>query len=59
MEGTKQHTPEPRRTPGRSLTFALHEINNPLESLLNLLYLVEADPAISQASRDLYAPEQK
>ena len=52
MEGPKQRTPEPRRTPGRSLTSALHEINNPLESLLNLLYLVEADPAISQASRD-------
>jgi two-component system, NtrC family, sensor kinase len=52
MECTKQHTPEPRRTLGRSLTSALHEINNPLESLLNLLYLVEADPAISQASRD-------
>ena len=52
MEGPKQRTPEPRRTPGRSLTSALHEINNPLESLLNLLYLVETDPAISQASRD-------
>ena len=52
MEGPKQRTPEPRRTPGRSLTSALHEINNPLESLLNLLYLIETDPAISQASRD-------
>ncbi len=52
MEGSKHHPSEPRRTPGRSLTSALHEINNPLESLLNLLYLVETDPAISQASRD-------
>src|SRR5690348_5030885 len=49
MDGPKQHT---HRAPGRSLTSALHEINNPLESLLNLLYLVEADPAISQESRD-------
>lgn len=49
MEGHKQHT---SHVPGRSLASALHEINNPLESLLNLLYLVEADPAISQASRD-------
>jgi phosphoglycerate-specific signal transduction histidine kinase len=49
MEGHKQHTPH---APGKSLASALHEINNPLESLLNLLYLVEADPAISQASRD-------
>jgi signal transduction histidine kinase len=49
MEGQKQHAP---RAPGRSLTSALHEINNPLESLLNLLYLVEADPGISQDSRD-------
>lgn len=40
------------RAPSRSLTSALHEINNPLESLLNLLYLVETDPAISQSSRD-------
>ncbi len=31
---------------------AIHEINNPLESLLNLLYLAESDPAISQATRD-------
>ena len=51
MEGPKQNNPGPR-APGRSLTSALHEINNPLESLLNLLYLVEADPAISKASRD-------
>lgn len=51
MERPKQsdHTP---RAPGRSLTSALHEINNPLESLLNLLYLVEIDPGISRASRD-------
>jgi signal transduction histidine kinase len=51
MEGPNQHSPAPR-TRGRSLTCALHEINNPLESLLNLLYLVDADPAISQESRD-------
>ena len=49
MEGQKQHAPRP---PGRSLTSALHEINNPLESLLNLLYLVEADPGISRGSLD-------
>jgi signal transduction histidine kinase len=50
MDGPKQQNFTPR-APGRSLPSALHEINNPLESLLNLLYLVEADPAISQASR--------
>jgi signal transduction histidine kinase len=49
MEGQTQHA---TRAPGRSLTSALHEINNPLESLLNLLYLVEADPGISPLSRD-------
>jgi signal transduction histidine kinase len=49
MEGQKQHE---LRAPGRSLTSALHEINNPLESLLSLLYLVEADPGISEGSRD-------
>lgn len=51
MEGSKQSTSAPR-IPSRSLTSALHEINNPLESLLNLLYLVEADQGISQVSRD-------
>src|SRR5580698_4185879 len=51
MEGPKQHK-SAFPTPGRSLASALHEINNPLESLLNLLYLVDADPAISQESRD-------
>jgi signal transduction histidine kinase len=51
MEGQKHHTPA-LRVPSRSLTSALHEINNPLESLLNLLYLVEADPGISQRSHD-------
>jgi signal transduction histidine kinase len=49
MERRKQHVLAPRAS-GTSLTSALHEINNPLESLLNLLYLVEADPAISQES---------
>jgi signal transduction histidine kinase len=51
MESPNRHATTPR-APGRSLTSALHEINNPLESLLNLLYLVEADPSISQGSRD-------
>jgi len=51
MESPKQNGVA-RRAPGKSLTTALHEINNPLESLLNLLYLVEADPGISQPSRD-------
>jgi signal transduction histidine kinase len=51
MDGPKEHNFAPR-APGRSLTSALHEINNPLESLLNLLYLVETDEGISQASRE-------
>jgi signal transduction histidine kinase len=33
-------------------TSAAHEINNPLDTLLNLLYLVESDPAISETSRE-------
>jgi signal transduction histidine kinase len=51
MEDHKQSNSAPPTT-GRSLTSALHEINNPLESLLNLLYLIEADSGISQESRD-------
>ncbi len=51
MEDPNQNGPA-SSAPGRSLASALHEINNPLESLLNLLYLAEADPAISQQSRN-------
>ena len=34
------------------LQLAVHEINNPLESVLNLLYLAESDPGISQDTRN-------
>lgn len=51
MESPRQNNAA-RRVSGRSLTSALHEINNPLESLLNLLCLVDGDPGISRASRD-------
>jgi signal transduction histidine kinase len=37
---------------GKGLNSAIHEINNPLESLLNLLYLVENDSALSPESRN-------
>jgi signal transduction histidine kinase len=51
MDGPQQQSTVPRG-PSKSLTSALHEINNPLESLSNLLYLVESDPAISLASHE-------
>jgi hypothetical protein len=36
---------------GNALSSAVHEINNPLEALLNLLYLVECDTGLSEPSR--------
>lgn len=50
MEGPKNADPESTSL-GMSMKTALHEINNPLESLLNLLYLAEADPAIAESTR--------
>jgi signal transduction histidine kinase len=45
------------RAPGAPTLSAsvAHEINNPLESLLNLLYLLEAEPALSQTGRHVLA----
>jgi len=37
---------------GRLAASISHEINNPLESVTNLLYLVHADPALSAESRE-------
>jgi signal transduction histidine kinase len=51
MEDPKAAAPK-STSPEISIKTALHEINNPLESLLNLLYLAEADPAISESTRD-------
>jgi len=36
---------------GNALFSAVHEINNPLDSLLNLLYLIGSDTGLSDASR--------
>jgi signal transduction histidine kinase len=51
MEGSTQHG-FGSHVLGKDLTSAIHEINNPLESLLNLLYLVENDSALSPESRN-------
>lgn len=37
--------------PGNALSSAVHEIKNPLESLLSLLYLMEGDPGLSPTTR--------
>jgi signal transduction histidine kinase len=37
---------------GKELTSAIHEINNPLEALSSLLYLVESDATLSDESRN-------
>lgn len=37
---------------GDALSSAVHEINNPLDALLNLLYLVGSDSGLSQQSRE-------
>lgn len=50
MESSQQDggtLPAPER-----LTSSIHEINNPLESVLNLLYLVESDATLSEESRN-------
>ena len=33
------------------MSSAVHEINNPLDALLNLLYMVESDAGLSEQSR--------
>ena len=47
--------PKPASTtfPARAnaLSLAVHEVNNPLDSLLNLLYLVEGEPNLSKEGR--------
>ena len=37
---------------GRLASSIAHEINNPLEAVTNLLYLIGQDPALSQSTRD-------
>jgi signal transduction histidine kinase len=51
MESPKRNEPASRASEAM-LTSAIHEINNPLESLLNLLYLIEGDSALSEESRN-------
>ncbi len=43
---------------GRLASTIAHEINNPLESVSNLLYLVEKDPNLSATSKDYVASAQ-
>ena len=40
---------------GRLAASISHEINNPLEAITNLLYLVEGDPSLSEESREYLA----
>jgi signal transduction histidine kinase len=40
---------------GRMAATIAHEINNPLEAVVNLVYLAKNDPNISQATRDFLA----
>ena len=49
MGDSNQHGPQ---VPGKGLNSAVHEINNPLESLLSLLHLVESDATLSEESRN-------
>jgi two-component system, NtrC family, sensor kinase len=51
MKGPQSDNPLPH-SHGSALNSAIHEINNPLESLLNLLYLVESDTTLSDNSRN-------
>lgn len=51
MERSKQRGPA-LPIPGKGLSSAVHEINNPLESVLNLLFLVENDATTSEESRN-------
>ncbi len=39
-------------TTGRLAASIAHEINNPLEALVNLFYLLEADPSLSDVARN-------
>jgi signal transduction histidine kinase len=51
MENSKELGPA-SQIPEKGLSSAIHEINNPLESVLNLLFLVESDATISEESRN-------
>jgi len=49
-----------RPTPARGLSASLaHEINNPLESLLNLLFLLEGEPVLTESGRHYLALAQE
>lgn len=44
---------------GRMAATVAHEINNPLETVLNALYLIEQAPALDPGTRDLVATAQE
>lgn len=50
VEKLDQRVRAPSDEGGPIASFA-HEINNPLESLLNLLYLIEAEPSLTEKTR--------
>jgi signal transduction histidine kinase len=50
MTNPKQDSSTPHAR-GNALSSAVHEINNPLDALLNLLYMVESDAGLSEQSR--------
>ena len=51
MVSPKQYSSVPHAR-GNALSSAVHEINNPLDALLNLLYIVECDAGLSEFSRE-------
>ena len=51
MDCIKQSRSAAPAKEGRLAASLAHEINNPLDSLLNLLYLLEAEPALSANGR--------
>lgn len=46
-------------TTGKLLATMAHEINNPLESLGNLLYLIRLEPGLGQGARELVESAEK
>jgi two-component system CheB/CheR fusion protein len=54
LERRKKWPPPPEHERGVA-AFLAHEINNPLEALLNLLYLIEGDATLTEKGRDYLA----
>ena len=52
MASSSQQHSESAAEEGRLLATLAHEINNPLDALLSFLYLIEAEPSVSEQARD-------